>query len=177
MRIKGRMFTFQLNHIQFEMIIKYTTGKPPPNFFMLGFLLVTLSAIGLFNRELLSLITLPIAIPFLFTRTGILIDCDKKQIKKYTGLFAIKHGKWESIAKAEFLQVVRAQQTTSMSVLSIARNESNVIYKLRAVMPNTNIELLSGEGVFIGEAADHISEQLQIEIKNSIPRDKYFKSN
>ena len=166
------MFTFQLNHIQFEMIIKYTTGKPPPNFFMLGFLLVILSAIGLFNREPLSLITLPIAIPFLFTRTGILIDCDKKQIKKYTGLFAIKQGKWESIATIQSLQIIRVQQTTGMAVLSIAHNESNVIYKIRAIMPNENIELLSGEGVFIGEAADHISEQLQIEIENSIPADK-----
>ncbi len=153
------------------MILKYITGKLPPNFFMLGIILVILGAIGLYNEELLSLITIPIAIPFLFIRTGILIDCHKKQIKKYTGLFTLKLGNWESIATIQHLQIIRVQQTTGMAVLSIARNENNVVYKIRAVMPNENIELLSGEGVFIGEVANQISEQLQIEVKNSIPAD------
>ena len=154
------------------MILKYTTGKLPPNFFMLGIILVLLGAIGLYNGELLSLITLPIAVPFLFIRTGILINCDEKQIKKYTGLFALKLGNWKSIANVQHLQVIRVQQTTGMAVLSIARNENNVVYKIRAVMPNESIELISGEGVFIGEVANQISKQLQIEVKKPIPTEK-----
>lgn len=149
------------------MILKYTTGKLPLNFFMLGVTIALLGVIALFNQEPAGAIAFIIAIPFLFTRTGILIDTETRQIKKYTGLFIFRSGKWESIGQVHHLRIIRVQQTTGMAVLTIARNETNVVYKLVAVLPNENIELLCGEGRFIGEAADDISKELKLEVKDS----------
>lgn len=146
------------------MILKYTTGKLPPNFFMLGAILLLLGVLAVIMSEIIGLIFLALSIPLLFTRTGILIDTEKKRIKKYTGLFAYKPGKWQSIADSKHLQIIRVQQTTGMAVLSIARNETNVVYKLLAVLPNENIELLAGEGRFIGEAASEIATKLKVEV-------------
>lgn len=152
------------------MILKYTTGKLPPNFFMLGVILLLLGILAAIMSEYAGLVAIPLSIPLLFIRTGILIDTKKTRIKKYIGLFAYQSGKWESIAPIKHLQIIRVRQTTGMAVLSIARNETNVVYKLIAVLPDENIELLSGEGRFIGEAADNISSELNIEVKNTSPK-------
>ncbi len=154
------------------MILKYTTGKLPPNFFMLGVILLLIGILAAIMSEFSGLVAIPLSIPLLFIRTGILIDTENKRIKKYIGLFAYKSGKWESIASIKHLQIIRVQQTTGMAVLSIARNETKVVYKLLAVTPNENIELLSGKGTFIGEAADDISRELSIEVKDSTPKNQ-----
>ena len=154
------------------MILKYTTGKLPPNFFMLGIILLMLGILAAIMSEFGGLVAMPLSIPLLFIRTGILIDTKEKRIKKYIGLFTCKTGKWESIAPIKHLQIIRVRQTTGMAVLSITRNETNIVYKLLAVLPNENIELLSGEGRHIGEAADEISNKLSIEIKVPIKGEK-----
>ncbi|MDQ1772494.1 hypothetical protein GQR60_17945 [Labilibaculum sp. A4] len=146
------------------MILKYTTGKLPPNFFMLGVILLLIGILAIIMSEFAGIVAILLSIPLLFIRTGILIDNKKKRIKKYIGLFAYKTGKWESIAQIHHLQIIRVRQTTGMAVLSITRNETNIVYKLLAVLPNENIELLSGEGRFIGEAASDISSQLNTEV-------------
>ena len=146
------------------MILKYTTGKLPLNFFMLGVVLLALGALALIMSELIGFIFLAISIPLVFTRTGILIDTKKKRIRKYTGLFTYRLGKWESIANSKHLQIIRVQQSSGMAVLSISRNETNVVYKLLAVLPHENIELLVGDGRFIGEAANEIYTELKIEV-------------
>ncbi len=147
------------------MILQFTTGKLPLNFFMLGVILLLIGVLAAIMSEFAGLAAIPLSIPLLFIRTGILVDTEKKRIKKYIGLFTYKTGKWESIATIKHLQIIRVRQTTGMAVLSIARNETNIVYKLLAVLPNENIELLSGEGRFIGEAADEIVDKLQVELK------------
>jgi len=154
------------------MILKYTTGKLPPNFFMLGVTIVFLGVIAFFNQEPAGAIAFFLAIPFLFTQTGILIDTETRRIKKYTGLFTLQSGKWENIGQIHHLRIIRVQQTTGMAVLTIARNETNVVYKLIAVLPNENIELLAGENQFINEAAGDISRGLNVEVKNSAKTNK-----
>jgi hypothetical protein len=154
------------------MILKYTTGKLPLNFFMLGVILLLLGVLAAIMSEFGGLVAIPLSIPLLFIRTGILIDTEKKQIKKYIGLFTLKSGKWENIAHVQHLRIIRVQQSASMAVLSISRNDTKVVYKLILVIPNENIELLSGEGRFISEAADDISRGLSVEVKDSIPKNQ-----
>ncbi|MBN2596444.1 MAG: hypothetical protein JXR82_06620 [Marinifilaceae bacterium] len=146
------------------MILKYTTGKLPPNFFMLGVILLLIGILAITMSEFAGIVAIPLSIPLLFIRTGILIDTKGKRIKKYIGLFACKTGEWESITQIKHLQIIRVRQTTGMAVLSIARNETNIVYKLLAVLPNENIELLSGKGASISEAANDISSQLNLEV-------------
>ena len=149
------------------MILKYTTGKLPLNFFMLGVILLMLGILAIIKSEFGGMVAIPLSIPLIFIRTGILMDTKKKQIKKYISLLTYKTGKWESISQIQHLRIIRAQQSASMAVLSISRNQQNIVYKLLAVLPNKNIELLSGEDKFIGETADHISKELHVEVKNS----------
>lgn len=149
------------------MILKFTTGKLPPNFFMLGVILLLLGLLALIMSEPTGIIAITLSIPLLLIQTGTLIDIKKKQIKKFTGLLMIRLGKWESIAQIDHLRIIRVRQTSGMAVLSISRNETNIVYKLVAVLPNENIELLYGKGTFVGEAAYEISEALDIEVKDS----------
>lgn len=152
------------------MLLKYTTGKLPLNFFMLGVILLLIGVFSAIMAEYGGIIAIPISIPLLFIRTGVLIDTKKKRIKKYIGLFTLKSGKWESIAQVQHLRIIRVQQSASMAVLSISRNETNVVYKLMLVMPTENMEILSGEGRFISEAADNISNKLSVNVKDSTPK-------
>ncbi|PKQ62016.1 hypothetical protein BZG02_13835 [Labilibaculum filiforme] len=154
------------------MILKYTTGKLPPNFFMLGVILLLIGILAIIMSEYTGIVAIPFAIPLLFIRTGILIDTKGKRIKKYIGLFAYKTGKWESIAQVHHLRIIRVQQSASMAVLSISRYDTNIVYKLILVLPNENIELLSGEGRFIGTVADEISDKLQVELKAPVIGEK-----
>lgn len=153
------------------MQLKFTTGKLPLNFFMLGVILFLLGILSAIMSEFVGLLAIPLSIPLLFIRTGILIDTEKKKIKKYIGLFVYQSGKWENIASTRYLQIIRVRQTSGMAVLSIARNESNIVYKLLAVLPNENIELLSGESLLIHEAASNISRELNVELKD-LPSEK-----
>jgi len=149
------------------MTIKYITGKLPLNFFMLGVILFLIGILAIIMLKAEGIIAIILSIPLLFTRTGILIDTEKKQLKKYIGLFAYRTGKWQNIDNLTHLRIIRVRQTQGMAVLSISRNETNVVYKLIMVLPNENIEILSGENDFILLAANRISSKLGTKVLNT----------
>nr|WP_320119950.1 hypothetical protein [uncultured Marinifilum sp.] len=147
------------------MLLKYTTGKLPPNFYMLGFTLITIGIVGIYNSDYFGFIFLLLALPFLFIRLGVIIDSQQKQIKKYTGFFGLKIGKWESIAQIKNIQIIRVQESASMAVLSINRSETNISFKIILLMPNKKIELMSGSEKFISASAKEIASKLNIPLK------------
>lgn len=154
-----------------KMNLQYTKGKLPPNFLMLGVTLALLCVVGTYNNEPLSLTLLLIAIPLIFIRTGIIIDCENKRLKNYIGLFFFKLGKWESIEQIQQVEILRVKQSRNMSVLSISRTENNIIYKMLAVMPKQKIELLSGSNLFIEKEATKIAIQLHVKCTFSFSRE------
>lgn len=154
------------------MILQFTTGKLPPNFFILGILLVLIGILAVIMSEFEGLIAILLSVPLLFIRTGILVDTEKKRIKKYIGLFSFKNGKWESISQIQHLRIIRVQQSASMAVLSISRIDTSIVYKLILVMPTENMEILSGDGRFISEVADEISTEMNLEVKDVTPKNK-----
>ncbi|MGQ1909615.1 hypothetical protein ACT3CE_07480 [Marinifilum sp. RC60d5] len=147
------------------MLLKYTTGKLPPNFFMLGFTFIIIGIISIYNSDYFGLIFLLLAIPFLFIRLGVMIDSQQKQIKKYTGFFGLKMGKWVSIAQIKSIQIIRVQEGASMAVLSINRSETNISFKIILLMPNKKLELMSGSEEFISASAKEIASNLNIPLK------------
>ena len=149
------------------MLLKYTTGKLPPNFFMLGIILLLIGIIAIVMSEPAGTAAILASIPLLFMRSGLLFDTEKKQLKKYTGLFTLRLGKWIDISSAKHLQIIRVQQIQSMGVLSISRTESNLVYKLILELPNEKIELLLGNNEFVTNIATAISKQLELKIKTT----------
>lgn len=147
------------------MLLKYTTGKLPPNFFMLGFTFIVIGIISMYNSDYFGLIFLLLALPFVFIRLGIMIDSQQKQIKKYTSFFGLRIGKWESISQANNIQIIRVQETSSMAVLSINRTETNIRFKMILIMPNRKMEIMSGKKEFINKAAKEIASSLDIPLK------------
>lgn len=147
------------------MILDYSTGKLPPNFLILGVLLILAGLIGMFSKQYELIILLPIAIPLVFIRDGIQIDTRNKRTKKYTKLFSIEFGKWESIARTEYIQIARVRQVSGMSVLSINRNDFNLVYKVLLMMPNERKEILSGEENDIVKKAERIASSLSLELR------------
>lgn len=148
-------------------MIQYKTEKLPTNFVILGAFLFIISIWRMILLDWAGIVILLFSIPLLFTRSGLLIDPEKLKLRKYIGLFFIRTGKWESISGIKHLRIIRVQQTRGMAVLSIARNETNVVYKLILVMPNENIEILVGENDFIVKAAKQISSVLNVEVFNT----------
>lgn len=102
----------------------------------------------------------------IFFRSGIIIDTDHKKLKKYNGIFFIRKGKWEEISQLTGLQIVKTKETQTMSVLSISRTATNDIYKLSLVLPNKNIELMSGDKDYIIKTSKEISQALQTMVFN-----------
>lgn len=148
-------------------MIQYKTEKLPTNFIILGAFLFIISIWRMILLDWAGILILLFSIPLLFIRSGLLIDPEKLKLRKYIGLFFIRTGKWESISGIKHLRIIRVQQTRGMAVLSIARNETNVVYKLILVMPNENIEILVGENDFIVKAAKQISSVLNVEVFNT----------
>jgi hypothetical protein len=148
------------------MILNYKTGKLPQNFIYLGVMLFGLGIWRMIVLDWKGILFFVISVLFLFIKSGILIDTDNKRLKKYIGIFAIRKGNWENIKSLINLRIVKTNETESMSVLSITRMETNIVYKLIMVLPDKNIELISGESDFVIKAADEISHELNAPLVN-----------
>jgi len=148
------------------MILKYKTGNLPPNFIYLGIMLFGISIWRMVVLDWKGLLIFVIALLCLFIKSGILIDTEKRRLKRYVGFFTIRKGEWENINALLHLQIIKTRETQVMSVLSISRTETDDVYKLIMVLPHKNIELLSGENDFIIKAANEISSELQTSVSN-----------
>jgi len=148
------------------MILKYKTGNLPPNFIYLG---IMFFCIGIWRMAVLDwkgILIFVISLLCLFIKSGIIIDTDKRRLKRYVGFFAIRKGEWESIQSLINLQIIKTRETQVMSVLSISRTETDDVFKLIMVLPHKEIELLSGENEFIIKAANKISLELKTTVLN-----------
>ena len=143
------------------MIINYKTGKLPPNFIYLGMLLLIVGVWRIIVLDWMGILFLGISLFCLLLKSGIVIDTDNKKLKKYIGFFALRKGTWKDINQVKYLQIFRIIETQNMSVSSITRTESKTVYKLILVLPNKNIELMTGEKTFITNAAEKISKEMQ----------------
>ena len=146
------------------MALQYTTGKLPLNFFVLGVLLLLIGIVGLIIEGVIGIIPILIAIPLLFIRSGLQIDGKKKLLRTCIKLFIFKWGKWIAFNKATHLQIIRVRQTTGMAVLSISRNETNLVYKLILTLPHKRIELVSGKKEYVSEIAREISNEVNLKV-------------
>jgi len=147
------------------LILKYKTGKLPLNFIYLGIMLFGIGMWRMIVLDWRGILFFVISLLFLFLKSGIIIDTDNRRLKKYIGIFTIRKGKWESIKSVINLQVIKTRETQSMNVLSISRTETKDVYKLFLVLPEKEIELMSGEKDYILNRAEKISSSLQTSIK------------
>jgi len=150
------------------MILNYKTEKLPLNFIYLGFMLLGLGIWRMIVFDWKGILFFIVAMLCLFIRSGILIDADNKKLKRYTGFFAIKIGQWENINDLIRLQIIKTQETQSMHVLSITRNETKDVIKLLMVLPGKKIELMTGEKETILSRAEKISSLLQVPVHHNI---------
>ncbi len=153
------------------MLLKYKTGKLPINYIALGVLLFVVSIWRLIIQDWVGIIYLLIAILFLFIESGFMIDTERKKLKKYTGLFALRNGDWMDISSVVNLQIVKVRVSQTMFVISIRRIESKVVYKLIMNLPNRKLDLMSGEKEKILKSANEVSSALNITIDNRVKED------
>lgn len=150
------------------MILKYTTGKLPPNFLYFGIMLFGLGIWRMVVMDWKGIMFFIISLIFLFLRSGIFIDTNNRKIKKYIGISVIRNGKWESVKSAVSLQILKTREVQGMHVLSISRSETFEVYNLFLTLPGGKIELMSGEKDMIFKRADEIAAALQVPISNSV---------
>jgi hypothetical protein len=146
------------------MIINCKTGKLPPNFTYLGIMLLGIGIWRMIVSDWLGIIFFLISLLCLFIKSGVMIDTEKKKVKKYIGFFIVRKGEWENIKSLINLQIIKTKETQSMSVLSITRTETNNVYKLFMVLPDKSIEIMSGEKDYIFNRAEQISTSLKTSV-------------
>ena len=146
------------------MTVNYKTERLPLNFIYLGILLFVVGTWRVIVLDWFGIILLVIALLCLFIRSGIIIDSNNKRLKKYTGFFIFRTGKWEDISPFKKLRIVSFKETQNMSVQSITRVDTRIVYKLFLLSPTNSIELMAGAEAFITKAAVRISNQLKIEL-------------
>lgn len=142
------------------MKLNYTTEKLPLNFIALGAMLFALGIWRMIVLDWKGILFFLIALVFLFMKSGIIIDADKKRLKKYTGFFIFRKGEWEDIKSLLNLRIMKTKETQSQHVLSISRTDIITVYKLYMVLPDKRIELMSGKESVILKRAEKISSSL-----------------
>lgn len=142
------------------MKLEYKTDRLPLNFVALGYMLLAVGSWRIIVLDWKGILLLLVSVFLIFLRSGIIIDTDKKKLKKYNGIFFIKKGKWENIEQFTSLQIVKIRELQTMSVLSISTTTTNEIYKLYLNMPGDNIELMSGSKKKILKKAKRIASSL-----------------
>lgn len=147
------------------MILSYKTERLPLNFFMLGISLLLVGIALIISEGYQGIAAIILSIPFLFTHSGLLIDAENKRFKKYTGLLGLRLGSWCDLSRATHLQMIHTRETKGMAVLSIARNETNVVQKLLLIMPHERIVLLSDTQEKLEPMSKEIAAKLGLELK------------
>ena len=143
------------------MTLNYKTGKLPPNFYYLGFMLLAIGVWRVIVQDWFGIIFLAISLILLFIRTGVLIDEKNKRLKKYVGIFIFKTGDWEDISTVINLKIINVQETQNMNVASISSSQTNDVYQLIIILANRNFELLSGKKDYVRKSANEISIALK----------------
>lgn len=146
------------------MILDYKTDRLPANFIFLGVFLLIVGVWRVLVSDWFGIILLVISFLCLFIRWGILIDTKKRRLKEYVSFLWIKKGNWKEIAKINHLEISTIHQTQNLSVASISRSDTEIVYKLFAVLPNENIEIIRGKKDYINKVESEISAELQIKI-------------
>jgi hypothetical protein len=92
-------------------------------------------------------------------------ESKKLYLKKYTGLLGLHIGSWANASAATHLQIIQTHETKAMAVLSIARNETNVVQKLLLMMPHKRVILLWDTQEKLEPMAKEIAKNLELELK------------
>lgn len=149
------------------MKLNFTTGRLPLNFIILGYLLLALGVWRILLLDLAGIIFLILSVALLFIRSGVIIDTNKKLLKKYIGFLFIRNGDWEDIRQLINLEVVKKNEVQQMNVLSLSRVDSRIIFKLYLKMPDRDIELMAGSKNDVLNRADAIASALSVAITDN----------
>jgi len=126
------------------MKIVYKTDSLPFNFIALGYMLLAIGVWRIIVFDWKGVFFLLVSVFLIFFKSGIMIDTDKKLLRKYNGIFVFNKGEWENIDQLTGLQMIETRESQTMSVLSISRTETNDICKLYLNMPDRDILLMKG---------------------------------
>jgi len=146
------------------MLLNYKTGKLPPNFYYLGIMLFAIGVWRIVVQDWMGIVFLVISLILIFIKSGVLIDTEKIRLKKYFGFLNIRNGKWEDISNLVNLKIISLQESQTMNVVSISHTQTIYIYKLLLLLPDREIELLSGEKDYVRIKASEISKALSTTI-------------
>lgn len=142
------------------MKLEYKTDRLPLNFITLGYMLAAIGIWRIIVLDWRGVLFFLISILLIFFKSGIIIDTETRQLKRYNGIFFIKIGDWEDINQLISLQMVKSKETQTMSVLSISRTATNDSCELFLCMPDRNILLMKSSNNDVLIEAEKIASSL-----------------
>lgn len=146
------------------MYLKYKIDNLPFGFIFMGFIFLIYGVWLTSKLDWLGIILILVSLPCLFVNRGIIIDSNKRRLKKYVGFFVFKIGDWIDISSVKHLVIIEINESTTMNLTSVTNIYTALITKLILVLPGERIELLKGKKKFINKAAEKISDGLQTTI-------------
>lgn len=146
------------------MLLDYKTGRLLPHLLALGFMLIPIGVWQIINLNLAGIVLLIAGLFLVSFRHGFMIDPFQMHLKFYSGMWGIKKGYWQDISTAECLHVITSSESQSMSVLSINRTSSQKTTKLFLILPNENVELMSGSRKKIIKVAQEVSATIKVQL-------------
>lgn len=97
-----------------KKILSHSFGKSfPSSFVFTGYVFILVGIIIVFNNPIIGVITAMIGTFIGFTTSGIQIDLERKNYKKYDSLFGFKRGKWESMQAYKSITLLKYKEESA----------------------------------------------------------------
>ena len=110
---------------------------------VLGYIISVIGLFGVFSIGFKSLFIFLVGLGLSFTRSGVLIDVDKRRLKEYTSVFWVKFGKWELLDYYPYITVLEITESVAMfSSANVKHENKGLVFKITLLNENHYIKLL-----------------------------------
>lgn len=156
------------------------SGSLPPNFIVLGIMLILISISGFFIflslwQILVSVILAVIGGFLFFIREGLIIDFENKKMRFYWSIFSYKNGRWKSISDVKYLSLVRVKMQETFSVRACSSTFMEYKYKLNLICSNNqHSRILIGNFETLKDKALIIAKGLNVKIYDNSEKEKQW---
>ncbi len=149
------------------------------NILILGFLLILIGMIFIFQKTYFGSIFILVGLLIVTFKKGVLIDTKLKKIKYYKKFVFKIIGNWSDISDVQYIALVKVNLTQQMNTLTVPGTFSDVQIKLNFIMKNKNVvQVITDKKSKIMLLAEKISEDLKIDIyDNSEGKKLWIKYN
>ena len=109
----------------------------PPQFVILGYLLIGFGIYFLIRNDWVGFIMIPVGMAFSFLIINQKLDLENKKYREYYGFLGLKFGKWKDIPGIEYVTVFIERSVQGKNVVSISSYHVEKNFKIDLIISKT----------------------------------------